>query len=104
MHFRAGDGSMFNAPRHNQELPLLQRDLAIAKLHHEVALDDEKELVFKVVLVPDEVALELDEFDVLAIELPDDPWPPMVVNEGQLVLHVDFIQEQILHDTAEGDS
>jgi hypothetical protein len=41
-------------------------------------------------LVPDELALELDEFDVLSVQLADDPGVLVVVEEGGLpgVVHL----------------
>ena len=94
MNFLLGDGAMFDAPGDDQELPFLQPDLTITELHDEASLHDQEEFVLVVVAVPDELAPELDELDVLAVQLADDFGTPVVVEEGQLLVQVHLADRQ----------
>ena len=47
--------------------------------------DDEKELVFMIMMMPDKFAQQLGQFDMLAVELPDNFWGPVVVKQAKLV-------------------
>ena len=69
---------MLHAARHDEELAAFEPHLAIAELHSESPIDDQKQLVLTVVVVPDELALELDELDVLTVQLADDARIPVV--------------------------
>ena len=65
-------GPMLDAARHDQELALLDPLLPIAKVHPESAPDDQEQLVFVLVVMPDELPLELHQLHVLAVQLADD--------------------------------
>jgi hypothetical protein len=67
----------------NQEFIFAQRYHLIPKFHVEFALDHKKHFVFMVVFVPYELAPELDELDMLAVELARNPRIPMVAELGQ---------------------
>ncbi len=86
-----GDGPVLHAPGHDQELALLQADLSVTEVHAEPSLHDQEEFVLVVVLVPDELALELDQLDVLAVEFADDLRAPVVLEEGQLLGEVHLV-------------
>jgi hypothetical protein len=73
-----GDRPVFDASRHDQAFPFLQPDVAIPKFHSKSALYDKEQLVFVVVVVPDERSLELDQFDLLAVQFADDFGFPQV--------------------------
>jgi hypothetical protein len=72
--------------------PLVQRHDAIAELHVEPAVHYEKQLVLGVVSMPDELALELDELDVLAVELADDLRVPAGIEPGERFAKVDLFR------------
>src|SRR5579883_1876345 len=90
------DGPVLDAARHDQELPLLQPHLAVAELHPEPPADDQEQLVLRVVVVPDEGALELDELHHLAVQLADDLRAPLLTDSGQLLRQVDLVHSTIL--------
>jgi hypothetical protein len=46
--------------------------MAVAKLHAKAAFDYQKHLVFVLVMVKDELAIQLDELHVLSVELGGD--------------------------------
>lgn len=66
-------------------------DAAISKVDSQNATEDEEHLVLVVVLMPDELPFHLDHFDFLAVELGDDPGPPVLVNGGELLLEIDLL-------------
>jgi len=83
-----GNGFMFDLPRHNDELALLHRDRSVPELHPELSLDYQEHLVFVVMVVPDELALKLDQLDQLSIEFAGDVWLPVLVNLGEFIRKV----------------
>jgi hypothetical protein len=52
-----GDGEMFNASGNDDELALFQPNVAIAQPDQQSSLYDEEQLVFRIVMVPDELTL-----------------------------------------------
>ena len=82
-----GDRAMLDAPRDDQELSFLQPDLTVTELHNEASLHDQEEFVLVIVVVPDELAPELDELDVLAVHLTNDLGAPVILEEGQLLVN-----------------
>ncbi len=63
---------MLDAARDDQELAFVQPNVLIAELDQQASFDDEKHLVFVVVLMPDELALELRHLDVHPLHFADD--------------------------------
>ena len=90
-----GDGPMFNATRHDQELACYQPDVPIPKLHAKPALDDEEEFVLVVVVVPDERPLELDQLHLLAVQLADNLRLPLVAELRQLLAEVHLVHDRL---------
>jgi hypothetical protein len=95
VNFVLGNGPMLRAAWHDDELALVHGDRAVPELHVERALDDEEELIFGFVLMPDERALELDELDVLAIQLADDLGVPVGGEEGEFFCEVDRVHGRL---------
>src|SRR5436190_13987966 len=63
---------MFDSPWDDHEFSLLDPFGPIAEIHPESSLDDQEQFVLQLVLVPDELALELHELDLLAVQFADD--------------------------------
>ena len=78
---------------HDEELAFLQPDFSVPVLHAEPALHDEEQLVLVVVLVPDELAEQLHQLDVLAVQFADDLGLPVLVEESQLLGQVYLAHE-----------
>jgi hypothetical protein len=57
----------------------------------EPAAQDEEQLVLALVVVPDELAFELRELDVLTVELADDPGTPTLRELPELLREVDLL-------------
>ena len=76
--------SVLDATRHDEEVARLELDMAIAELHAELAAMHEEHLIFVIVMMPHELADELHELDVLAVELTDDLRGPVLRERGEL--------------------
>src|SRR5437667_11508427 len=57
----------------------------VAELHAEPSLHHQKHFVFIVVVMPNELALELNQLDELSIEFAGNVWLPVLVDEGEFV-------------------
>ena len=89
-----GHWAVFDAFGDDVELAGVEFDVGgfagwCAEVDPEGAFEDEEEVVGVGVGVPDEVALELDEHDVVAVEVGDDLWMPAVGEAGELGFEVD---------------
>ena len=91
-----GYRAMLDAPGDDEELALLQPDFSIQEVHAEPALHDEEQFVLPIVLMPDELATELDELDVLPVQLANDLRAPVVVEEGELFSDVHLVHDDPL--------
>ena len=66
-------------------------DGLIAELHVETAGDHQEHFVFIIMFVPDEIAFEFDEFDVLIIQFGGYSWIPVIRDQAELVGDVYFL-------------
>ena len=66
-----------------------QGDLAVAQPDRQAAVEHEEELVGVGVAVPDELALDLDDLDLVVVKGRDHLGGPVVADVGQPVLEVD---------------
>ena len=83
-----GDRPMLHAAWHHNNLALAHIYGAIAELHGEGSLEDEKQFIGIRVRMPVEGAGELGDFDILPIQAGDDPRRPVVVEARELVVEV----------------
>lgn len=72
--------------RNHEKLPFPNSDNPISELDDHLALDHQERLVGVVVLVPNEVALELDDLELDVVQLCDDPWMPVIGDEGEFLM------------------
>src|SRR2546430_3607790 len=71
-------GPVFAAARDDDELALAHRHVAVTEFEQQSAFYDEKQLVLGVVLMPHELAFDLDELDVAIVELAHDLGAPVL--------------------------
>jgi hypothetical protein len=57
----------------HEELPLVERDITVSRLDRQAALENQEEVVCVVVFVPDELAFDLDDLQLVVVDLTDDP-------------------------------
>jgi hypothetical protein len=96
--FFVGYGFVFYAARHDHELAFFDPFVMFVKvfvpiMHAEAALDHEKQFIFMLVVVEDELAFYLVELDALAVELGGNVGLPVFRNFGELFGDVDFVHE-----------
>src|SRR5688572_14375075 len=84
-------GPMLGPVRHQDHLARIDPNLAVAKIHAQPTGDDEEQLVFGLMVVPDEAALELHHFDLLAIQLRNDFGTEVFRKGRQLLRHADLV-------------
>ena len=72
-------------------LSLSQLDVAIAQLDGEAAAQHQEEVVGVVVLVPDELALDLHEHELVVVQVADDPGAVGPVEELELLCEIDLV-------------
>jgi hypothetical protein len=97
--FLLGDRPVFDATGNDQELAFLQPDVPIPERHVEAALHHQEQLVLVVVVVPDELALELDPLDLLAVQFADDRRISVVAKPRQLLAEVDLPYDASIFST-----
>jgi AraC-like DNA-binding protein len=79
---------MLDALGHDQEVPGPQLHIPFSHLHRQATRDDEEELVCIDVLVPDPLALDLDELHLAVVQLGDDLGPPEIVEPAQALFEI----------------
>src|SRR6185312_11192734 len=89
-------GHVLHAARNDDELARADSDVAVAQFHDHAALHDVEHLVFGIMMVPGEVALELHELHVLAVQLADDARVPVVLDEAEFVADGHLVHSRTL--------
>jgi hypothetical protein len=88
--FFLGDGTVLGSARDDDELAGLDPFVVVAEFHAEATFDDEEHFVFVIVMVEDERAVELDEFNLLSVEFGSDSGLVEVRDVGEFLGDVDF--------------
>ena len=86
--------TVLHAFRHDEDLARTQGDVASSHLNDKATFEHEEEVVGVGVFMPYELTLDLDDHQVVAVELTDGAWLPMVVKGGQLLLKVDGLHKR----------
>jgi len=84
-----GDGAMQHALGNNEDFARTERDIAFVHADRDATFEDEKEVVRVVVLVPDELALDLNNHEIVTVELANNSWLPMFGKGGEFLGEVD---------------
>src|SRR5207244_10638835 len=79
------DGQVVDPTRHDHELAFVHPHVPVAELDQEPAFHHEKQLVLYVMVMPHELALDLDELHVAVVELTYDLRAPVVVELPELL-------------------
>src|SRR5256885_11352556 len=87
------DGQVVDPTRHDDELAFVHPHVAVAELDQQPASHDEKQLVLYVMVMPHELALDLDELHVGVVELTDDLRAPVVVELPELRRKIHAVHE-----------
>src|SRR5215211_7496549 len=86
---RAGDRAVPDPSGDHQQLPWAEHDVvAVLQREAKLASQNEEPLVGRVVLVPHELALDLDQLEVVVVDAGHDLRAPVVVEACELLLQV----------------
>src|SRR5262245_59232531 len=85
MRFFFSHRAVLNAFWHDEKLARLQDDLLIAQQKAQPALHHQKELILCLVLMPDKLPLDLDQFDIRVVQLARNPGIPMVLKKREFL-------------------
>jgi len=102
MHFVTRHGPVLDALWYDDELTRTERDLAIAELDGEVALDHDEKLVFIFVLMPDELTLNLGQFDLAVVQIRHDFRIPLIVKATEFLGQVDLVKHASISAVSAG--
>src|SRR5215218_5308424 len=78
LHLLVRHRPVLHPARHDEKVPGLERDRAVAHLHAEPPPMHEEQLILVLVMMPHELPPELHELHVLPVELPHDPRTPVL--------------------------
>ena len=95
LHFFFGVGLVLDAFRDDEHFSGAEGDAAVAEVDAELAFDDEEGFVSRRVVVPDELALELLDLELVVVHLGDDFRGPEFVELREFVLQVDGLVTHI---------
>src|SRR5262245_42553855 len=79
-------GFVLDASGNNEHFSRRDIDVAIAEVDAERSIQDDEGLVRIFVVVPDEVALQLDDLELIVVHLGDDLRLPLLVEQPELLL------------------
>src|SRR5262249_36705901 len=85
LHLVFGAGLVLNAPRHDEHLAGRDPDCAVAEINAQFAVDDDEGLVGVRMAVPNEVALQLHDLELVVVHLRDDLRLPLFAEQAELL-------------------
>lgn len=91
VNFIIGNCPVLDTSRHDDEFTFAELYDPVSKLDPKGATQDKKQLVLVLVMMPHELALELDELHFLPIQLADDLGSPVLSNLGKLLCQIYFL-------------
>src|SRR6266511_1466665 len=83
--------AVLDAARDDEDLARVELDVPLAELDRQVPFQDEKEIVGVGMGVPDELALNLDELELVVVQVADDAGAEGLVEGGELVGEIDLV-------------
>jgi hypothetical protein len=95
VNFFSGVRLMFDGARYDEHFAFGDRDLPVAKTHHERAAKNQKQFVLVLVMMPVEGPPQFHELNLLAIELAYHLGTPVLGEQGQLLREIYFFQEAL---------
>src|SRR5450755_2222296 len=98
VNFLGGHGTVLSAARHDHEFAFAQLHgfdgaCRVFVIHAKVTVEYQEQLVFSFMPMPDELALKLNQFHMLAVELADDLGRPVILEGSELLRHVYLVHD-----------
>ena len=94
MRLLVRDGTMLHPARDDEELSLAELNVPVAQLDRHPPLQDEKEVVRVGVRVPDELALELPDLNLVVVVVADYPRLEVLVEGRELLREIDGLVQR----------
>ena len=82
-------GTMLDAARDDEELSLAELNVPVAQPDRQPPLEDKKEIVGVGVRVPDELAFDLPDLDLVVVVVADDPRLEVLGDGRELLREID---------------
>jgi hypothetical protein len=82
---------MLDTVGNNDELAFPRAEILIAQADCQLAFDYHEKLVFGFVIVPDKIALQLDQLDVAVVEFANDLGMPTLLEQGEFLGRIDYL-------------
>src|SRR5262249_44617631 len=89
LHFAFGGGLVLDAFRHDEHFSCRHVDMPVPEVDAQRPLDHQECFVRFGMLVPDEVALNLDDLELVVVHLGDDFWTPLLVEQAEFFADID---------------
>ena len=94
MRLLIGDRAVLDAPRHDEDVALAELDVSVTKLDRQPPVEDEKEIVGVGVRVPDELAFDLPDLDLVVVVVADDARLEVLVDGRELLREIDGLVQR----------
>lgn len=89
MRLFLGDGAVLYALGDDEQLTRTKGDIALAHADGDATFENKEEVIRVVVSVPDELAFDLDDHEIVVIELADDTGLPVTFEGSELFRKID---------------
>src|SRR5262249_13636979 len=86
-----GTGLVLDSLRDDEHLACRNKNRTVAKIDPQNAVQDDERLVRVLVIMPDEVALQPDDLELVVVHFGDDLWLPLFVEQLELIAEIDGI-------------
>jgi hypothetical protein len=89
-----GDRTVLDAARDDEDVALAELDVSVTELDRQPSLEDEEEVVRVGVRVPNELALDLPDLDLVLVVVTDDPRLEVLVDGRELLREIDGLVQR----------
>ena len=94
MRLLVGDRAVLDAARNDEEVSFLQLDVPVPQLDRQASFEDEEEVVRLGVRVPDELALQLPDLDLVVVVIADDARLEVLLERRELLREIDGLVQR----------
>ena len=94
MRLLVGDRAVLDSPRNDEEVSFLQLDVPVSQLDRQAPFEDEEEVVRLGVRVPDELALQLPDLDLVVVVVANDARLEVLLERRELLREIDGLVQR----------
>ena len=89
MRLFLGDGTVLYSLGNDEQLTRTKGDVALVHTNGDATFENKEEIIRVVMRVPNELAFDLDDHEIVAVELPDDAGLPVTFKCSELLREID---------------